>query len=132
MSNQTPDISPQRGELLVYQAKNGTVKLEVRLENESLWLSQQQMAELFQTSKQNIGQHLKNIFSEEELHPDSVVKNFFTTAADGKNYETNFYKFEARRRGLKEAEGETEYMRLLEEIATGSLHRNLHNQERTI
>ena len=70
--NRVNGMTTSHGELLVYQAENGTVKLEVRLENESLWLSQQQMAELFQTSKQNIGQHLKNIFNEGELHPDSV------------------------------------------------------------
>jgi hypothetical protein len=53
------------------------------------------MAELFQTTKQNIGQHLKNTFDEAELAETSVVKKFFTTAADGKNYQTNFYNFDA-------------------------------------
>jgi len=53
------------------------------------------MAELFQTSKQNIGQHLKNIFTEDELDENSVVKKFFTTAADGKKYQTNFYNLDA-------------------------------------
>lgn len=53
------------------------------------------MAELFQTTKQNIGQHLKNIFSEGELLEDSVVKKFFTTAADGKEYKTSFYNLDA-------------------------------------
>jgi hypothetical protein len=53
------------------------------------------MAELFQTTKQNLGQHLKNIFEEGELAQESVVKNFFTTAADGKNYSTNFYNLDA-------------------------------------
>lgn len=86
---------PAKGEFLVFQTEDGRVKLEVRLENETVWLSQQLMAELFQTSKQNIGQHLKNIFDEGELAQDSVVKKFFTTAADGKNYETNFYDLDA-------------------------------------
>ena len=53
------------------------------------------MADLFQTTKQNIGQHLKNVFEESELVQESVVKNFFTTAADGKNYSTNFYNLDA-------------------------------------
>ena len=53
------------------------------------------MADLFQTTKQNIGQHLKKIFSEGELLEDSVVKKFFTTAADGKKYKTNFYNLDA-------------------------------------
>ena len=71
------------------------MKIEVRLENETVWLTQQHMAELFQTTKQNIGQHLKNIFEEDELAEPSVVKNFFTTAADGKEYRTNFYNLDA-------------------------------------
>jgi hypothetical protein len=86
---------PGKGEVLVYQTDDGRVKLEVRLENETVWLTQQLMAELFQTTKQNIGQHLKNIFDEGELVQDSVVKKFFTTAADGKNYSTNFYNLDA-------------------------------------
>ena len=53
------------------------------------------MADLFQTTKQNIGQHLKNVFAERELIQDSVVKKFFTTAADGKQYKTNFYNLDA-------------------------------------
>jgi hypothetical protein len=84
-----------KGELLIYQAEDGNVKLEVRLENETIWLTQQLMAELFQTTKQNIGRHLKNIFEEGELKADSVVKKFFTTAADGKRYNTNFYNLDA-------------------------------------
>lgn len=86
---------PTKGEFLVYQTEDGRIKLEVRLENETVWLTQQLMSELFQTSKQNIGQHLKKIFDEGELDQDSVVKKFFTTAADGKKYETNFYNLDA-------------------------------------
>ena len=74
-----------KGELLVYQTDDGQVKIDVRLEDETIWLTQQLMAELFQTTKQNIGQHLKNVFSEGELLENSVVKKFFTTAVDGKN-----------------------------------------------
>ena len=70
---------PAKGQFLVYPSEDGRVKIEVRLENETVWLTQQQMAELFQTSKQNVGQHLKNIFEGEELAENSVVKNFFTT-----------------------------------------------------
>jgi hypothetical protein len=84
-----------RGEILVYQTGDGHVKLDVRLEDETVWLTQQMMAELFQTTKQNIGQHLKNIFEEGELDQNSVVKKFFTTAADGKNYKTSFYNLDA-------------------------------------
>ena len=85
------ESNKRTGEIILYQTEDGQTKLEVRLEDETVWLTQQQLATLLQTSKQNIGQHLKNIFVEGELSESSVVKNFFTTAADGKNYETNFY-----------------------------------------
>ncbi len=88
------DNLPAVGEFLVYE-EGGRIKINVRLEGETVWLTQQMMADLFQSSKQNIGQHLKNIFEESELHADSVVKKFFTTAADGKDYETNFYNLDA-------------------------------------
>jgi len=71
------------------------LKIDVRFEGETVWLTQQHMAELFQTTKQNIGQHLKNIVEEGELAPESVVKDFFTTAADGKKYATKFYNLDA-------------------------------------
>jgi hypothetical protein len=80
--------------MILYQTEDGSTRLEVKLENETVWLTQQQMADLFQSSKQNVGQHLKNIFQEEELTENSVVKNFFTTAADGKGYRTNFYNLD--------------------------------------
>jgi hypothetical protein len=82
-------------QLLIYQAEDGKTKIEVQLQDETVWLSQKHLAELFQTSKQNIGQHLKNIFKEGELKENSVVKKFFTTAADGKKYQTSFYNLDA-------------------------------------
>ena len=88
-ASEQPNL-PAKGQFLVYPSEDGRVKIEVRLENETVWLAQQHMADLFQTSKQNVGQHLKNIFEEGELAENSVVKNFFTTAADGKDYRTNF------------------------------------------
>ena len=72
-----------KSQFLVYEAEDGQIKIDVRLEDETVWLTQQLMTDLFQTTKQNIGQHLKNIFLEGELIEDSVVKKFFTTAADG-------------------------------------------------
>ena len=86
---------PELGQFLVYQAEDGKLKLDVRLQGETVWLTQQHMAELFQTSKQNISQHLKNIFAEGELSEDAVVKIFFTTASDGKKYRTSFYSLDA-------------------------------------
>lgn len=69
----------QKSEIVLYQPE-GSVSLEVRLENETVWLTQQQMSELFQTTKQNISLHTGNIFKEKELDRDSVVKESFTTA----------------------------------------------------
>jgi hypothetical protein len=86
---------PSKSQFLVYAAEDGRVKIEVRLEGETAWLTQQHMADLFQTTKQNIGQHLKNIFEEGELAENSVVKDFFTTAADGKDYRTYSYNLDA-------------------------------------
>ena len=70
------------------------VKLEVRLEEETVWLTQAQMAELFQTSKQNVSLHTNNIFKEKELNQNSVVKESLTTAADGKNYRVKYYNLD--------------------------------------
>lgn len=81
-------------QFLIYQTEGGQTRLEVRLEDESVWLSQKMMAELFQTSKQNISLHLNNIFSEQELEEHSVVKDFLTTAADGKRYRTKHYNLD--------------------------------------
>ena len=90
------EAPPQSGgQFLVYQTEDGKLKIEVVFEGETVWLTQQHMAELFQTTKQNIGQHLKSIFAEGELAHDSVVKDSFTTAADGKNYATRFYNLDA-------------------------------------
>ena len=80
--------------LILYQTEDGRTRLEVRLQNQTVWLTQAQMADLFQTTKQNVSLHLKNIFAESELHEDSVVKEFLTTASDGKNYRTKFYNLD--------------------------------------
>lgn len=88
-------IEMNTGEFLLYQTEDGQTRIEVRLQDETLWLSQSDMAELFQTSKQNIGQHLKNIILDNELDEISVVKDYFTTAGDGKQYRTKHYRLEA-------------------------------------
>ncbi len=82
-------------QIIIYKTENGNTKLDVRLENETVWLTQKLMAELFQTTKQNISLHLQNIFSEGELTEISVVKEFLTTASDGKKYKTAFYNLDA-------------------------------------
>lgn len=80
-------------EIILYQPEK-TFKLEVRLEDETVWLTQQQMAELLQTTKQNISLHTSNIFKEKELEKDSVVKDSLTTAQDGKKYRTKYYSLD--------------------------------------
>jgi hypothetical protein len=82
-------------QFLIYQAEDGKTRLDVRLENETVWLAQTQMAELFQTSKQNISLHLRNIFEEQELDEHSVVKEYLTTASDGKKYAVMHYNLDA-------------------------------------
>ncbi|MEA5049198.1 MAG: virulence RhuM family protein [Eubacteriales bacterium] len=81
-------------EIILYQSEDGTTKIDVRMESETVWLTQAQMVELFQSSKANISEHIKNIFSEGELIEDSVVRDFRTTAADGKNYNVKHYNLD--------------------------------------
>lgn len=83
-----------KGEIIIYNPDNGGVKLEVRLENETVWLTQQMMAELFGTSIPNVNIHIKNIINEGELQENSVIKDFLITASDGKNYNTKFYNLD--------------------------------------
>ena len=81
-------------EMIIYQTDDGAVKIDVRLANETVWLSLDMMAELFQRDKSTISRHIKNIFSEGELSPDSVVANYATTAADGKTYQVTYYNLD--------------------------------------
>lgn len=81
-------------EILLYQTEDGQTKIDVRLEEETVWLTQAQMVELFQTTKQNISLHIKNVFKEGELHESSVVKEYLTTASDGKDYRTKYYNLD--------------------------------------
>jgi hypothetical protein len=81
-------------QILLYQTEDRRTRIEVRLENETVWLSQLQMAELFQSTKQNVSLHIQNIFHERELLEDSVVKEYLTTASDGKSYRTKFYNLD--------------------------------------
>jgi hypothetical protein len=81
--------------ILLYQTEDGKQRIEVRLEEETVWLTQRLMSELFQTTPENITIHLKNIFSEGELDPNSVTKESLVTARDGKKYRTKLYRLEA-------------------------------------
>ena len=79
---QQPDL-PAQGQFLVYPAEDGQTKIEVRLENETVWLTQQHMAALFQTTKQNVSLHLQNIFAEQELEQAATVKESLTVQTEG-------------------------------------------------
>lgn len=82
------------GEFILYQTEDGKTKLEVRFKNETVWLSLNQLAELFQRDKSVISRHIKNVFQEGELGRDSVVAEFATTAADGKSYQVEFFNLD--------------------------------------
>ena len=83
-----------KSNILIFTTEDNLVKIETQLQDESVWLTQAQMVELFQKSKATISEHIKNIFDEGELNQFSVVRNFRTTASDGKMYETNFYNLD--------------------------------------
>lgn len=81
-------------DIIIYKTNDNKVKIALYAKDGSIWLNQNQLADLFDTSKQSIGQHIINILDDKELNKDSVVKKFFTTASDGKNYEVTFYSLE--------------------------------------
>ena len=87
-------MSENKTELIIYQTEDGQTKIHVHMENETVWLSLDQMAELFQRDKSTISRHIKNIFDEGELTRDSVVANFATTATDGKTYRVDYYNLD--------------------------------------
>lgn len=83
------------GELILYRSEDGGARVQLRAVDGTVWLTQAQMAELFATTKQNVSLHLKNIFDDGELDEVSAVKDYLTTAADGKTYHTRHYRLEA-------------------------------------
>ena len=82
------------GELILYATDDGVTKIQFRTVDGTVWLTQAEIAELFDTTKQNISLHIKNILSSEELVENSVVKEYLTTAADGKSYMTKYYNLD--------------------------------------
>ena len=82
------------GGIIIYTTDDGKSNISLFARDGSVWLNQSQMAELFDTSKQNISLHINNVLEEKELRKDSVVKNYLTTASDGKNYQVAFYSLE--------------------------------------
>ena len=97
MSNEKSEINngEQNNQVIIYRTGDGEMKLEVKLENETVWLSQKQMAELFNCGPRNIGLHLQNVFNEAELSENSVTKDYFVTASDNKKYVVKLYNLDA-------------------------------------
>lgn len=93
MNKYSNDFVSAENEMILYQP-DSSISLNVKVEDETVWLTQAQMTELFQSSKQNISLHINNIFKEKELDKISVVKESLTTAADGKQYKTRFYSLD--------------------------------------
>ena len=84
----------EHGEMLIYQTEDGLTKIDVNMQDETVWLSLEQMADLFQRDKSTISKHIKNIFEVGELVRNSVVANFATTATDGKTYQVDYYNLD--------------------------------------
>ena len=83
-----------QSEIIIYQTEDGSTKIDVKFQDETVWLTQAQLCELYQTSKSNISEHIKHIFEEGELEEVSVVRKFRTTGADGKNYNITHYNLD--------------------------------------
>jgi len=83
-----------RDEIIVYQPDDLSVSIEVKIEEDTVWLTQAQMSDLFQTTRNNITLHISNIFKEKELDKISVCKESLLTASDGKKYKTKFYNLD--------------------------------------
>lgn len=82
------------GEILIYQAEDGSTNINVKVQDETVWLTQQQLVDLYQSSKANVSEHIKHIFEEGELDEKSVVRKFRTTASDGKSYNVTYYNLD--------------------------------------
>lgn len=87
-------MSDNNGDIIIYQSDDGLTHIDVKIENETVWLNQDQMSELFQRDKSTISRHIKNIFDEGELDRNSVVAKNATTAADGKTYDVEYYSLD--------------------------------------
>ena len=87
-------MDQQQGEILIYQSDDGLTHIDVKIQDETVWLTQAQLVELYKSSKSNISEHIKHIFTEGELDEAQVVRKFRTTAADGKSYNTTYYNLD--------------------------------------
>ncbi|MGI6436692.1 MAG: virulence RhuM family protein [Sphaerochaeta sp.] len=94
VENNKDSLNIIRSEIIIYQTDDGQTKIDVKFEDETVWLTQAQLCELYQTSKSNISEHIKHIFEEGELEETAVVRKFRTTAVDGKNYNITHYNLD--------------------------------------
>ena len=86
--------SYNKGEIIIYQTEDGNTKISVRLEDDTIWLNQNQLVELYKSSKSNVNDHIRNILNEGELNKDDVTRKIPTVASDGKTYDTNYYNLD--------------------------------------
>lgn len=94
MENKKGNFHIIDSEIVIYQTEDGRTKIDVKFEDETVWLTQTQLCDLYQTSKSNISEHIKHIFEEGELDKNAVVRKFRTTATDGKNYNKTHYNLD--------------------------------------
>ena len=94
MDNNTNILLASNDEILIYQSQDGIIKIDVLFENETVWLNQSQLCVLFGKSKSTVSEHIKHIFEEGELDEKAVVRNFRTTASDGKTYQVDYYNLD--------------------------------------
>ena len=94
MGNKRQNSNIVGNEIIIYQTEDGHTRIDVKFEDETVWLTQAQLCELYKTSKSNISEHIKHIFEEGELEENAVVRKFRTTAADGKNYNITHYNLD--------------------------------------
>jgi hypothetical protein len=85
---------PENKGVMIYRSSRGKVAIEVKVDNNDVWVTQKDLARLFKTTKPNVSMHIRNIFKEKELEKYAVVKDFLTTARDGKNYNVSYYNLD--------------------------------------
>ena len=94
MKDEIVEMKEEQGQIIIYQSEDGNTHIDVKIEDETVWLTQNQLVELYQTSKSNVSEHIKYIFEDKELDEDSVVRKFRTTASDGKKYNVTYYNLD--------------------------------------
>jgi len=94
MKDEIVEMKEEQGQIIIYQTEDGNTHIDVKIEDETIWLTQNQLVELYQTSKSNVSEHIKHIYEDGELDEDSVVRKFRTTASDGKKYNVIYYNLD--------------------------------------